>query len=45
MNNNDRTNLIRRVSELEGLTDRGRSALPAAIYNAYRRVPPQKRMR
>ena len=27
MNNNDRINLIRRVSELEGLTDRERSAL------------------
>lgn len=27
MNNDDRTNLIRRVSELEGLTDREHSAL------------------
>lgn len=27
MNNDDRTNLIRRVSELEGLTDRERSTL------------------
>ena len=27
MNNNDRINLIHRISELEGLTDRERSAL------------------
>lgn len=27
MNNNDRTNLIRRISEIEGLTDKERSAL------------------
>ena len=27
MNNNDRMNLIRRISELEGLTDKERSAL------------------
>lgn len=27
MNNNDRMNLIRRISEIEGLTDKERSAL------------------